>query len=456
MSDGRQDRSSAVREFLTCLSAARRSSQLYPPEHPAVRHAVDDLKAVLERLLAGAPAVSFTFFEGDLVFEDRVMTRESVVFDQFIRDVNALGIDSIEVERGVAAEELTRAARILAADVLDVEASGGIERMIDAANLRAVRFGRVRPAEPDAGWSEGAERAREAYDNAVDLIREVDGLVSSGARPSAVPVKSAVSGLVEGVLQRRTAMLELTALRDYDEYTFYHSANVAILSLGIGSMITHEPRFLTSLGTGALLHDVGKLAVDRKVLDKPGSLTPEEWHAMRAHPVTGARIVSAVPGLDRSAVVSVLEHHMAYDGSGYPERAAHKGQHLASRIVAVADAYDAMTSRRCYSTARPQAEAMRLIAESAGHSLDPVLVRLFVTMLGVYPPRSVVRLGDGRTAVVVRPGDADPLRPVVRLVASADGELVESYLLDLSGPDAPAIAHHIDAALLNIEVDDYL
>jgi hypothetical protein len=99
---------------------------------------------------------------------------------------------------------------------------------------------------------------------------------------------------------------------------------------------------------------------------------------------------------------------------------------------------------------------MRLIAESAGHSLDPGLVRLFVTMLGVYPPRSVVRLVDGRTAVVVRPGEADPLRPVVRVAASVGGELVEPYLLDLSDPDAPGIARHIDPASLNIEVEDYL
>lgn len=450
------DRSLLVRELLTSLSAARRSSQLYPPEHPAVRQSVNDLKGVLDRLHRDEGIVVLTFFEGDLVFEDRVMTQESVLFDQLIRDVNALGIDSLEIDQSATPEELARAIRILAADALDVAAGGGIERMIDAARLGGVRFGRVQPAEPDAGWDEGAERPREAYENAVDLVREMDGLVRDGRKIPSGPVRTVVSELVEGVLHQRTAMLELTALRDYDEYTFYHSANVAILSLGLGSMITHEPRFLSALGTGALLHDVGKLTVDREVLNKPGSLTPGEWESMRNHPVSGARTVSQVPGLDRSSAVTVLEHHMAFDCSGYPERASRKPQHLASRIVAVADAYDAMTSRRSYSAARSQGEAMRLIVESSGHSLDPALVKLFVTMLGVYPPRSVVRLSDGCTAVVVRPGETEPLRPVVRVIASPGGELVEPHLLDLGGPEAPGIERYLDPASLNIEVDDYL
>ena len=211
-----------------------------------------------------------------------------------------------------------------------------------------------------------------------------------------------------------------------------------------------------SLGTGALLHDVGKLTIDRDVLNKPGSLTPEEWQSMRDHPVSGARMVTRVPGLDRSAVICVLEHHMGFDGAGYPEPPSPGRQHLASRIVAVADAYDAMTSRRSYSEARAQEEAMRLIVESAGHGLDPALVRLFVTMLGVYPPRSVVGLDDGRIAVVVRPGETDPLRPLVRVIASPGGELVEPHLLDLGGPDTPGIAGHLDPASLNVDVDSYL
>jgi HD-GYP domain-containing protein (c-di-GMP phosphodiesterase class II) len=450
------DSSARVRDLLTCLSAARRNSQFYPPEHPAVEQSVGDLKAVIDAFHEEGVEVALTFFEGDLMFGDRVMTQESILFDQLIRDTNALGIDSLQIAPGVSREELTRAVRVLANDASDIAAGGGIERVIEAARLGNVRFGRVLPDTGGKAEVDSAERARKAYEGAVDLVRDIDQIIRSGRPVASGPVRATVGELVDSVLMGRTAMLELTALRDYDEYTFYHSANVAILSLALGSTITSDPRFLAALGTGALLHDVGKMTVDLDILNKPGTLTPDEWQCMRDHPVSGARIVARTQGLDRSATVIVLEHHMGFDGSGYPEGAPRRRQHLASRVVAVADAYDAMTSRRSYSAARAQDEAMALIVASAGNSLDPVLVRLFVTMLGVYPPRSVVRLGDGSIAVVVRPGEADPLRPVVKVIALQTGEIIEPHVLDLGGQDAPEIERCLDPAALNIEVDDYL
>jgi putative nucleotidyltransferase with HDIG domain len=445
-----------VRDLLTTLSAARRTSQFYPPEHPAVEQAIGDLKYVVDEMHRWGTEPALTFFEGELVFEDRVMPQESILFDQLIRDTSALGIESLQFMPGVSAAELTRAVRVLAADASDLAAAGGIERVIRAANVEGVRFGQVRPVQSDVDADDDADRDRRAYEGAVDLVREMDQLVRGGRSPGRLPVRSAVGSLVDGVRMRRSAMLELASLRDHDHYTFYHSANVAILSLALGSLVSDEPRFLAALGTGALLHDVGKMTVDREILNKAGALTAEEWNSMRDHPVSGARMAAQMSGLDRSAAVMILEHHMGYDGSGYPRRPIGQKQHLASRIIAVADAYDAMTSRRAYSEARVQNEAMALVAESAGSSLDPTLVRLFVKMLGVYPPRSVVRLDDGSTAVVVRPGESDPLRPLVKVIAAPTGELVEPTLLDLFSADSPDVEACLDPGSLNIEVDDYL
>jgi putative nucleotidyltransferase with HDIG domain len=258
------------------------------------------------------------------------------------------------------------------------------------------------------------------------------------------------------VLTNRYAMLQLTGLKNYDEYTYYHSANVAILSLALGSAVTNDYRFLSSLGVGALLHDIGKLSVDLDILNKPGALTPDEWALMRRHPVSGAQMVSQLRGVDKSAVVVILEHHMRFDGSGYPSREPARPQHLASRIVAVADSYDAMTSRRSYSAARVQDEAMATLASSAGSSLDPSLVRLFVRLLGVYPPRSVVRLSDGSIAIVLQPSPVDPVRPVIRRIASGDGDLIEPADLDLSERPELSVRGCIDPRLVNVEVEDFL
>jgi len=122
----------------------------------------------------------------------------------------------------------------------------------------------------------------------------------------------------------------------------------------------------------------------------------------------------------------------------------------------VADTYDAMTSRRPYSPPRPADEAMATLAESAGKTLDAGLVRLFIRVLGVYPPRSVVRLSDGRTAIVMRAGENDPLRPLVRVIAAADGEIVAPADLDLAGQGDVSVTRCLDPELLNINIDDYL
>ena len=159
---------------------------------------------------------------------------------------------------------------------------------------------------------------------------------------------------------------------------------------------------------------------------------------MRQHPISGAQMIAQLPGLDKSAIVSILEHHMRWDGTGYPSRTPRRKQHLASRIVAIADAYDAMTSRRSYSAARVEDDAMLNIAQGSGTAFDPELVRLFVGMMGVYPPRSVVRLSTGAVAIVLAANAADAARPVMSHDRGPDGQLVPPE--DVVLQDAPELS----------------
>ncbi len=445
-----------VRDLLTRIYAARRAARFYPADHEATQAAIADLKAVIDRFHDEGTDVALSFYEDEVVFGDQVMPQESILFDQLIREMISIGVGSLEFLQGLTAPELVRAIAVLAADPAEAERHGGILRMLDEAELRHVRVGKVRAIERERAGGDEAGQSRIAYRGALELLREMDDIIRRNGTPASGRIKGVVRGLTENVLENREAMLELTGLRDHDEYTFYHSANVSILSLALGSMISDDARFLSSLGAGSLLHDVGKMSISAEVLNKPGVLTPEEWDEVRRHPVSGARTVSDIPGLDKSAIVIVLEHHMRFDGTGYPARTSSVRQHLTSRIVAVADAYDAMTSRRSYSAARSQEEAMELLARSMGTALDPGLVRLFVNMMGLYPPRSVVRLSDGATAVVARPGTGGPASPVVRVIASASGEMVEPYRLDLAQDGSPAIVRTIDPCDLNIDIDEYL
>jgi HD-GYP domain-containing protein (c-di-GMP phosphodiesterase class II) len=450
-----------ARELLSRFYAARRAARFYPPGHPATDEAIASLQEILETYHAEGADVVLTFFDDELLLGEQLLTEESVLFDQLIREMVAIGAGNVVFFRGVETQELGRALVVLALDVAALDRKGGLVSAVRDAALSHIAVSAVAAGE-DADRQEDGEQQeapRAAYNNAVELMRDLEAIIRRNGTIYAGPVRGVVKTLLDNVLTNRSAMLELSGLKDYDEYTFYHSVNVTILSLALGSNISRDPRFLATLGVGALMHDIGKIVIDVETLNKPGALDPEEWSEVRKHPLFGAEQAALTPGLDKAAVVVILEHHMRYDSCGYPQRFPVRPQHLASRVVAIADAYDAMTSRRSYSAARLPDEAIAVLAANVGTAFDPVLVRLFIDMMGCYPPRAVVRLTTGETAVVTVPNEGDPLLPHVRVFADASGAVVEPFdvdLLDAAGAGGRAIERCLDPAGLNVDISDFL
>ncbi len=448
-----------ARDLLARLYAMRRAERFYPEEHPAVGQAIDEFATVVGQFHDEGVDVPLTFYEDELLLGDQLLAEDSVLFDQLIRDMTSIGAGNVVFARGVTRSELARFAKLISVEPEAVLAQGGVSALAAEAGLTHIAVSGVAVYREPAEMKDVDARklAKEAYSNALDLMRELERLIKSSQVINVTRVKGTVRSLIENVLNNRYATLELAGLKSFDEYTFYHSVNVAILSLALGSMITHDYRFLSTLGVGALLHDVGKMTVDLDVLNKPGPLTSDEWAQIRQHPVFGAENTALTPGLDKAATVIVLEHHMRYDLTGYPQRVPPRKQHLASRIVAVADAYDAMTSQRTYSAPRPQDDAILTLVKNAESALDPTLVRMFVGLMGLYPPRSVVLLSSGETGIVVSPSPRDVALPRVRIIAAADGEMIAPVDVDLSDdPEGRTIDRCLDPAGLNVEVADFL
>lgn len=444
-----------ARDVLAKLSALRRAVRFYPMEHPSVRENIALLDRAVSTYHQEGVELQLAFYEGEVFLGDQLLSEESVAYDQFVNDMHALGVGSLVFTPGLDQAELARAALIIGSDEEQAEAGGGVRAMAREAELRHVVIGRVLAAEAAFAGTDD-ELALRAFDQAVELVEDLDETVRRGGPIGTGKVRNVVRSLIDGVLRNRHSMLQLTSLKNYDEYTFYHSVNVAILSLALGSVISKDDRFLSALGTAALLHDIGKLKVCHDIINKPGQLTAEEWESMQRHPVAGAQMLVSTPGLDPAVMVPVLQHHMRMDGKGYPEPPAGHRQNLMSRVIAIADAYDAMTSRRSYSAARVQDQAMGQLAQSAGTAVDPVLVRLFANMLGMFPPRTVVRLNSGEVAIVLSPTDGDPYNPEVRVIAAPSGEFIEPYDVSLAGRDDLDVASTLDPRLLNIEVEDFI
>jgi HD-GYP domain-containing protein (c-di-GMP phosphodiesterase class II) len=182
--------------------------------------------------------------------------------------------------------------------------------------------------------------------------------------------------MLEQMLQAPGLVLRLASIKSYDEYTLYHSVNVAVISMGIGLALGLPPELLRELGMAGMLHDLGKIAIPLDVLRKPGLLDAEEWRIMCRHPVLGADLLARLPGSSRLPLIVAFEHHMRYDGKGYPFVRDGWRQHPVSRLACLADVFDAMTSRRAYKKAIPVEQVRAFVRDEAGRTFDPRLVRI--------------------------------------------------------------------------------
>ncbi|HYQ96455.1 MAG TPA: HD-GYP domain-containing protein [Candidatus Eisenbacteria bacterium] len=248
--------------------------------------------------------------------------------------------------------------------------------------------------------------------------------------------KRAVQSIVDLILNEEFSLIGLTAIKNHDEYTFQHCVNVSILSISLGQRLGLNKKMLGELGVAAILHDLGKATIPGWVLNKPGKLTPEEWKLMTDHPVQGVKMISKLRGLNELALRSMIvafEHHLNIDGSGYPKLGDHLAMSLFSRIVAIADCFDAMTAHRSYrKTPFTPYEALHHMLVANREKFDPLLIKAFVNTVGMYPAGTAVLLDTNEIGVVTVHNGHDIFRPKVKIVADRDRKKVDGAIVDLS------------------------
>jgi HD-GYP domain-containing protein (c-di-GMP phosphodiesterase class II) len=230
-----------------------------------------------------------------------------------------------------------------------------------------------------------------------------------------------VSELVDVLLKDQRAIVNISDLKSYDDYTYHHSLSVAVLSIAIGKYLSFNRLELNRLGMSAIMHDIGKTSIPLAIINKSTKLNREEYSLMKTHSPEGYDYLQRTTIGDDEIRRSVLLHHEKIDGTGYPYGA--KGQEIPvwSRIISVADVYDALTSDRPYRKPMPSAEALEYIMGGIDSSFDYDVVSAFVKKVELYPVGSFVELSTGETAVVL--GSEYPFRPVVRLVKT--GEVID-------------------------------
>lgn len=245
-------------------------------------------------------------------------------------------------------------------------------------------------------------------------------------------IHKTVENIVEQLLSKKEIVFTLTQLRSIDDYTYEHSVNVSVLSIIVGIDMGMPKETLNKLGMGAMLHDIGKAVIPDIVLKKPSRLTSSEFDEIKKHTEYGYEILSSI-NLPEEAACIALHHHEKYDGSGYPLKLKGDKIPIFSRIVAIADVYDAISNDRVYKKKFSPDKVYRQIAQLGSTHFDPEIMERFVTHLTLYPNGSGVILNTNHKGIVIGQNKLLPQSPVVRIFRKDRSDLKNLYVdVDMS------------------------
>ena len=411
-------------DVLRRFGASLRGIQLYAPNHPIVTRNLEALSEAIRALHEHDTSVVIGILGGELIVGDLPMTKASASMGELIRRFAVLGVERITLSRGVTlgelrefAEKFGRLERMLAGDALK-DAAGRLESP-------GIRVGRITVDEAAPQERSDASTIRRMYAEAVSVATMLWESARSDSCPDPTLAHSMIDGLAQAVVQNRSALMALTALKDYDNYTFTHMVNVSILTMAQARGLGIDGPLLREFGLAALMHDIGKLKTPAEILNKPDKLTDEEFGIMKRHVVDGAEILRGTPDFPALAPIVAFEHHLRIDGTGYPEGITRASLNLATMLCGIADVYDAMRSQRRYQQAFPSDRIIAVLQRNDGTQFDQNLVRRFVQLLGIYPVGNLVKLDSGEIAIVLQVHAPDPFRPKVRVLFAADGLRLE-------------------------------
>jgi len=277
------------------------------------------------------------------------------------------------------------------------------------------------------------QEAARLRQRSVDAMRRLFAEVRLGNAIEPGVCVALVDDVVESIDRHPDALLSLARLKTADEYTYMHSVAVCALMVSLGRQLGLDDNQCREAGMAGMLHDLGKAAMPQDVLNKPGKLTPEEFEIIKQHPVKGYEMLIEGGGqVSEGALDVVLHHHERYDGTGYPDKFAGEKITLLSRMGAVCDVYDAVTSDRPYKAGWDPAHALSQMATWKGH-FDTVVFQSFVKGVGIYPTGSLVKMRSGRLAVVLEQNPTSLTKPKVKIFFSTRAGLpLEPQVLDLA------------------------
>lgn len=454
----------AARDLLNQLSALLRTSQVHDTGNEAVVSGIDRLVSGVNELVVTLQTFRI-ILRGEYFYLNDWRIRYSLEhilnIDFLTREFKKRELGGLIFSSNTCHEDIKTFIAAFTAASFSQKPFDAIEKKMSA--IRSVEVERLmKIAETES--LDARRMVRKTYFNAVSYTAGIIRKISAGEKVSLKTAKRIVASVVDQIIEEDQLLLGMTAIKDYDEYTYQHSVNVSILSVALGQRLGLSRKMLTDLGMMALFHDIGKINVPSEILNKPASFDDEEWKIIRKHPFWGAKALLNLRRIDEFSINSAIvafEHHLNYDLSGYPKIRGRFETGLFSRIISVADWYDAITSARVYTrTPLSPDRALAVMLENSGTRLDPLLVKFFINMVGIFPIGTIVILDTNELGFVAGTNQLFLKRPKVTIIIDRGGYRVEGRMVDLTEKDGKgeyirSIVKTVNSAKYKMTVSKY-
>ncbi len=419
-----------------------KTSRLYERDNKNFVHQKDSLYRLLNELLDEYGDLTIQVQSGYLFFCGiRIKTEYDIESNSgyLLYLFQKLHISGLMIDVGVSEEHLVTLAKVLN----DAEDAGIADYQRLNQQFAQQRLDYIEVLPPVYETSENMDEtrlrrqfAKRTFFSAINNLKSVVGNISANRTIDLTRTNRIVHSLVDQVVSDDRYLLELTALRAHDEYTYLHSTNVCVYSICLGSALQLTKTELANLGFAALFHDIGKTRLPLQILNKPTEFDDAEWELMRKHPTYGVLALAKTMPFDENscrAMLVAFEHHFNLDGTGYPLVHFRRNLNLYSKIVAICDVFDALTSGRVYRRDPMSPEhVLRNMLEQAGHKFDPLLMKMFIKTVSVYPPGSLLLLDDQSLGLVIARNAHDLFHPIVKVIGNLDHLYEIAEEVDLS------------------------
>lgn len=467
MSDtGELDLRKNAKDLINQISIVVRTAQIHDANNVAISSSLSRLVSMINMLLDKESVINLEL-RGEFFYINEYRIRYSLEFllnfDFLVREFKKRELGSVIFKQQLKMDDIKIFTRALISSPFSDEPFNAFQEKM--SGVKNIEVGRLQKVVDDENSLDVRKMIKKTYFNAVSYTKGIMNKMKIGEKINIKKSKRLMESMVDHILEEEQLLLGMTAIKDYDEYTYHHSVNVSILSIALGQRLGLSRKMLTDLGMVALFHDTGKIDVPNEVLNKPTNFSDEEWKIIRKHPLWGVIAILKLKKFDditvRSAIVS-FEHHMHYDHSGYPAIKNKIELDLFSRIVSLADQYDAMTSSRVYArTPMAPDKALSIMMERSGTQLDPLLIKFFTNMVGIYPIGTLVMLDSKELGLVTESNQIFPTRPRVLLIFDSQGNRTEGQIVDLAEKDEQdkymrSITKTMDPNKYKINLAEYL